>query len=299
MSFLNSIASSKRKRGRRTVLCGTGGVGKTTAASKWPKPILLATEDGASDLDIPAFFNGRPAKDYSELMGPIMELGGPQAEFDFKTLIIDSADWAEKIFQAHVAKSNNVESLADIKDDFGKSTNKADDLFASMLKALDHLAEAKGMHIVVTCHAGSFKFEDPSGSSYDITGAKLHTNKKGEGAGATFFEWADEFFFLRQPVHRVQENEGFNKKRTVAVADGSPMFFTSPEPAMRAKCRMPDIPPSFARDHIIHYIAKLDGASEKPAPKSDPPAKAESVESPKKGNIEGEIVNGSSKQPAF
>lgn len=272
MSFLGSIASSKRKRGRKTVLCGTGGVGKTTAASKWPKPVLLATEDGASDLSIPAFFGGRPAKDYQELMGPVMELGNDQVESPFQTIIIDSADWAELIFQQTVAGKNNVDSVADIE--FGKGHNQADHLFDTFLRALDHLREAKGMHIVMTCHAGSFKFEDPSGASYDITGPKLHTNKKGEGAGALLFEWSDEFFFIRQPIHRVDQKEGFGNKRTIPVADGDPMFFTRPEPALRAKCRLPNVPASFGRDDIVHYIAAIDG------------------------NLTGDIVDGSSKPAA-
>jgi hypothetical protein len=271
MSFLSSIGSSKRKRGRKTVLCGTGGVGKTTAASKWPKPVLLATEDGASDLAIPAFFGGRPAKDYNELMGPIMEMGNDQSELDFQTLIIDSADWAELIFQDHIAGQSNVDSVADI--DFGKGHNQADHLFDSMLRSLDHLRE-KGMHIVMTCHAGAFKFEDPSGASFDVIGPKLHTNKKGEGAGAILFEWADEFFFIRQPIHRIEQKEGFGNKRVIPVADGDPMVFTRPEPALRAKCRLPNVPPTFSRDEITNYIAMIDG------------------------NISGDIVDGSSKMTA-
>lgn len=276
MSFLNSIGSSKRKRGRKTVLCGPGGVGKTTAASKWPKPVLLATEDGASDLEIPAFFGGRPAKDYHELMGPIMEMGNNQSQLDFETLIIDSADWAELIFQQHVASLKNVESLADIENDFGKSEGKADSLFMSMLASLDHLREAKGIHVVMTCHSGVFRFQDPQGSSYDIVGPKLHTTSKGGGAGPALYEWADELFFIKQPVHRIEQNEGFSKKnnRKIAIADGEPMVFTRPEPALRAKCRLPNVPPTFSRDEITNYIAMIDG------------------------NIAGDIVNGSSKPTA-
>lgn len=257
MSFLSSIATSKRHRGRKTVLCGTGGVGKTTAASKWPKPVLLATEDGASDLAIPAFFGGRAAKNYQELMGPIMEMGSSGCEMDFKTLIIDSVDWAELIFQQTIAAKEKVDSVADI--DYGKGHNQADNLFDSMLRSLDHLRESKGMHIVLTCHAGAFKFEDPSGASYDIIGPKLHTNKKGEGAGSVLFEWADEFFFIRQPIHRIEQKEGFGNKRVIPVADGEPMIFTRPEPALRAKCRMPNVPATFSRDDIANYIAMIDG----------------------------------------
>lgn len=277
MSFLSSIGSSQRKRGRKTVLCGTGGVGKTTAAAKWPKPVLLATEDGASDLAIPAFFGGRAAKNYEELMGPIMELGNPMAEFDFQTIIIDSADWAEAILQKHVAATKKVESLADLENDFGKSEGKADSLFMTLLASLDHLRETKGMHVVIVCHSGVVTFKDPQGASYDIEGPKLHTTSKGGGAGPALYEWADELFFIKQPVHRIEQNEGFSKKNTrkVAVADGEPMVFTQPQPALRAKCRLPGVPPAFSRDDIVNYVAMISGE--------------------KLGNIDGDIVNGSSK----
>lgn len=261
MSFLGSIASSQRKRGRKTVLCGTGGVGKTTAASKWPKPVLLATEDGASDLAIPAFFGGRPAKDYAELMGPIMEMGNDQTELDFETIIIDSADWAETIFQKHVAATKGVESLADLENDFGKSEGKADSLFLSMLNALDHLREKKGMHVVIICHSGVVTFKDPQGSSYDIEGPKLHTTSKGAGAGPALYEWTDELFFIKQPVHRVEQNEGFSKKnnRKIAIADGEPVVITQPQPALRAKCRLHGVPAVFSRDDIGNYISMISG----------------------------------------
>lgn len=276
MSFLSSIGSSKRKRGRKTVLCGTGGVGKTTAASKWPNPVLLATEDGASDLAIPAFFAGRAVKDYQELMGPIMELGNDQVAPKFQTIIIDSADWAETIFQKHVAGIKGVESLSDLENDFGRSEGKADSLFTSMLNALDHLRENKGMHVVIICHSGIVKFQDPQGASYDIEGPKLHTTSKGCGAGPALYEWADELFFIKQPVHKVEQNEGFSKKNTrkIAIADGEPMIFTRPEPALRAKCRMHGVPPVFSRDDIVNYVAMIEG------------------------NISGDIKDGSSKVTA-
>ena len=50
---LESLVSSKLFSPQKVVVYGVPGVGKTTFAATWPKPILLRTEDGAGALVIP------------------------------------------------------------------------------------------------------------------------------------------------------------------------------------------------------------------------------------------------------
>ena len=54
MSYLDAVKKSDGTHKRRTVLYGAAGVGKTTWASKWPNPVLIPTEDGFRDVDVPA-----------------------------------------------------------------------------------------------------------------------------------------------------------------------------------------------------------------------------------------------------
>lgn len=97
---LGSVVSSKGFPPQKVVIYGVPGVGKTTFAATWPKPILLRTEDGASALDVPTF--PKVASSISDLRDACNAL--LQEQHDFKTLILDSLDWTEPIVWRDVCR---------------------------------------------------------------------------------------------------------------------------------------------------------------------------------------------------
>ena len=54
MSFLNSIKRNKAKT-ERVIIYGESGLGKTTFATSAPNPIVIQTEDGLGEIDVPCF----------------------------------------------------------------------------------------------------------------------------------------------------------------------------------------------------------------------------------------------------
>jgi len=205
MSFLESINRGKQKRPRRTVLYGTHGIGKTTWAAKWPGAVVLPTEDGCGDLDVASF---PLAKTLGEAWGPIMEIGTPEADHDFKTIVLDSADW------------------------LGKGYGSAARIFQNILSAFNACRDA-GLHVVIIAHCEVKKFNEPGIESYDRYTPKLHKE-----VAALLQEWADEVLFCNYKTYVKREDMGFNKSRGIAVGNSERVIYTQEGPGHLAKNRL-------------------------------------------------------------
>lgn len=244
MGFLESLTKGKKPKPRRTVLTGVHGIGKSTWASLWPDPVFIQTEDGASDLDVTS---GEVCKDFATCYGQIMEVGG--GEHEFKTLVLDSADWAELLIHKHVCMKASKESITDF--DWGQGYGSAAKIFNDVLSALSQCREI-GMHVVVLCHTHVSKFASPLGDSYDRYSPKLH-----KLTSALLQEWADEVLFANYDTTS-REVDGKDSGRSVGVSSGTRMLYTTERPGWVAKNRL-GLPPQMLleKDSLAEYSKYL------------------------------------------
>lgn len=225
MSILEKVASSKRSSPRRTLLYGVHGVGKSCFAAKWPKPVFIQTEDGIADLDVASF---PLATTLQSAWEPVMALGSEQ--HDFKTVVIDSADWLEKLIWDSVCKKAGKDHISDFG--YGKGYAEAAAKLGMYLESLN-VCRSKGMHVIVIAHAAISRFESPEGESYDRYAPKLHRE-----SAAILQEWADEVLFTTYKVFTATKQEGFGRERAVGVGTGERIIKTTERPAHNAKNRL-------------------------------------------------------------
>jgi AAA domain len=227
--MLPGIVRGKATKPRRTVIYGQHGVGKSTWAARWPKPVFLCTEDGVGDLGVDRFPLCRSLADVG---GPIMALTG-DTPHDYQTLVIDSADWLERLIWNHVCENGGKECMADFP--FGRGYNDAARRFEKLLLELDRLRNhpVRPMHVVLIAHSQVLRFESPDSESYDRYSPRLHRD-----VSALVQEWADEVLFATYEVFTKQTDEGFGKKRTVALGEGRRVIRTSERPSHLAKNRL-------------------------------------------------------------
>jgi len=233
MSAFSKIQLAKQKKPRRTVLYGVHGIGKSTWAACWPSPVFIPTEDGISDLNVMAYPLSETVKD---VWDAVIELGGE--EHPYKTVVIDSADWLERLIWDKVVamKGNHVKAITDI--DFGKGYGEASTEFSKILTALDG-CRAKGMHVVILAHARTVKVEPPGQSAYTRYEPKLHkTSSNGPCASEILQEWCDELLFANYRIDVRSENQGFNRERGIAIGGGERMIYTQERATHVAKTRM-------------------------------------------------------------
>lgn len=169
----------------RGLLYGPEGIGKTTFAAKWPNPLFIDIEDGSSQYDVAR--TDRPSS-WNMLMAIVSEL--TKDAHGYKTLVIDSSDWAEKLCIAHVCAKKGVESLGG-QNDYGHGYNLLATEWGRLLDTLTQMQRSNGMNILFLCHAATRKFELPEeAGSFDKWELKMEKKTL-----SLTKEWADLMVF--------------------------------------------------------------------------------------------------------
>lgn len=231
MGYLDQIKSGKQQRARKTLLYGVHGSGKSTWASRWPKPLFIDLENGVGDLDVKSI-NCHASIDAA--WGAVMELGGDH-DIDCKTIIVDSVDWLERLIAEDICKKAGKDALSDF--DFGKGKGKLLSAFSKVLIALEGLSR-KNYHVVLIAHADETKVEPPDSTSYHRYGPKLV-----DGNSEMLQEWCDEVLFVNYDRKVKEVEEGFNRTRGIAIGSGQRILHTTEKPSHLAKNRLglPDV----------------------------------------------------------
>ncbi len=182
-AFLAAVKRGVQKRPLRMVLYGVEGVGKTLFASNAPSPIFLGSEDGFGTIDAARF----PApQSWSDVRAAVADLATQQHEY--KTLVIDTADWVEPLVFADIcarAGKASVEAFG-----FGKGYIIAvDEGWRPLLGQLEELGR-KGMHVVVLAHAKSENHQPPDADAYERWTLKIDKR-----AAGLLKEWCDTLLF--------------------------------------------------------------------------------------------------------
>lgn len=209
MSLLKQVTKGRIQKPYCLIVYGPPGVGKTTFAADFPKPIFLGAEDGTSTLDVHRLPQPQSVHD---VFAAVKEL--TTEAHDYKTLVIDSLDWIEPLVNAEVCKKAGVSNIEEIG--YGKGHVAALKIWQEMIQYLTALREKRAMHLVMIAHAHIKTISDPKEQkSFDRYTLKLH-----EKASALFSEFVDSILFATYEVFVRTEN-GKNK----AISSGARVLF--------------------------------------------------------------------------
>ena len=191
---IRSLSRGKIARPQKAVIYGPEGVGKTTLASQLPSPVFLDTEGGTHHLDVVRFPDVRT---WDDVLAATKALAS--GDHEFKSFVIDTADWLEKRLAEHLCRKANKESIEDFR--YGKGYVLIAEEFAKFLASLDALL-ARGIHVVFLAHSTVRKFESPDqAGSYDRYELKLSKQ-----VAPLLKEWADLILFTNY-VTKVAESD--------------------------------------------------------------------------------------------
>lgn len=209
-----SILSTIQKPADRPVIAtitGDSGIGKTSLAATFPKPIFIRAEDGLQA--IPA--EGRP--DALPLVQTVEQLWEQltallQEQHDYQTLVVDSVTALERLFVDYVMASDpkKPKSIAQALGGYGAGFNAVSALHQRVRKAAGLLNERKNMHIVFIAHADTETIELPDQDPY--TRYNLRLNKR---SVAPYVDDSDLVGFIKLQTYTIGDGE-----RKKAVSDG-------------------------------------------------------------------------------
>lgn len=219
-----NIETGKKQSKIRAVIYGPEGIGKSTLAAKFPRPLFVDVEGGTHHLDVARI---SAPKSWSAICQIVTDVANGRIGQEYQTLVIDTADWAEKALKEAICREAKVQSIGDV--DFGKLYQKLGAKWGTFLDDLSQVAEIK--HVVLLAHSQLSHCEIPEESgSFDRYELKLNNSFKVNTASMTK-EWASMVLFLNYEIV-VVESGGKNKAQ-----GGRRVMYTSHHACWDAKNR--------------------------------------------------------------
>lgn len=238
----------------KVVLYGVEGIGKSSFAARFPQPVFIDTEGGTGRLDVQRL----PAPDSWQMLLD-EAAAAADGQMPCQTLVLDTADWAEKLCMAGVCARFKVKGIEDIG--YGKGYTYVKEDFARLLDALDKVVAA-GRHVVVVAHAAVAKFEQPDAvGSYDRWVMK--TSKQ---VAPLLREWCDMLLFANYKT--VVEKSGAGPSAKNKASGARRVLYTTHNACWDAKNRfgLPDeVPFDYESIRAIVECSTVKAPSPAPA----------------------------------
>nr|DAM47203.1 MAG TPA: AAA domain protein [Caudoviricetes sp.] len=215
-----TITNTRKTKPMKVVLYGVEGIGKTTFVSHFPDPIFIDTEGSTG------FIDARKLPDPDSWTMLLEEINFMAQNPQGKTLVIDTADWAEELAKQHLMAKHHWQAID--QTDYGTRYVALSNEIIRLLRGLEMVKNA-GMNVVLTAHAVQKKFELPDQvGSFDRYVLKLEKRD-----AALIKEWCDMLLFANYKTTVVASGSG-SKKAT----GGQRVMYTTHMPAWDAKNRL-------------------------------------------------------------
>ena len=262
VSYSDKLGTLNISRGvidtaKKVIIYGPEGIGKSTLASRFPAPLFLDVEGSTKAMSVDRV-DGLTTWDALRSAMTALQTTG----HGYRTIVIDTADWAERLAIEYVCQSQKKSGIEDFG--YGKGYTYVKEAFSELLSDCDALI-AKGINTVFTAHAIMRKFEQPDErGAYDRWELKLSKQ-----VSPMLKEWSDMVLFCNYKTYTQRQDNGSYK-----VMGGQRVMYTTHNPCWDAKNRygLPDeLPMDYEplRDVIERPAVKPDYSPE-PLPDPEP-----------------------------
>lgn len=219
---LKAIKPCRKAQPPRIILYGPPGIGKSTFASNVQGAVFLDVEGGTNNLPVARIERARleTAADVRAALTALLS-----QDHGFTAVVIDTADFLEKVLQKQVAAEHGVADYGKIG--YGKGPVSLVNLWREVTQLLDEINEKRNMAVILIAHETLRKINDPETETYDKQTLAME-NKAVEHLEA----WCDAILFVKEEVYTQKD-----RKDRVRASAGERMMFTRDCPAYLAKNR--------------------------------------------------------------
>ena len=250
MSLLSTI-SKPQDRSVIVTIIGDSGLGKTSLAATFPKPIFIRAEDGLQAIKSDSRPDAFPLLNkvdalWDQLKALVTE------QHDYQTVVIDSVTALERLFTQHVIDSDpkNPRSINQALGGYGAGLAAVATMHQRVRKACGVLNERKNMHVVFVAHADTETIELPDQDPYTRYNLRL-----GKKSVAPYVDDSDVVGFLKLQTYTMGDGE-----RKKAISDGSRLLVTYATASNVSKNRFgitDDLPVEIGKNPLDSIIPSL------------------------------------------
>ena len=227
MSLIESITRGKGNKPPRLFVYGQEGVGKSTFGAAAPSPVFVQTEDGLGEIDTAKF---PVAGNYDDVKNALAALR--DEPHGFQTVVLDSADWLERLIWDKVCQDFGVRSIEKADGGYGKGYVHALTYWRQIVSLLNDLRNTRGMIVIVIAHSKVERFEDPENAAYD-----RYTPRLNKHAASLIAEWVDAVLFANKKFRVSKDSNDRAIAAPIGADGGERIIRTVGSPACIAKNR--------------------------------------------------------------
>jgi len=259
------VISGKVEKAKKVVLYGPEGIGKSSLAAQFPRPIFIDTEGSTTEMNVDRLPKPTSWEMLNQQVTWVKQQGSR-----FGTLVTDTIDWAEMLCVEAICARHGKKGIEDFG--YGNGYVYAKEEFGRFLNLLSDVVDA-GIHVVLVAHAQIIKFEQPDEmGAYDRYQLKLGKKTSSQTAPLVK-EWADMVLFINYKTFSVAADQKGTKHKGQG---GVRTVYATHHPAWDAKNRH-GLPDEFPLDygHIAHIFNGPAKASAPAASATTQPPPAE------------------------
>lgn len=178
MSLADLVTSGRTKgRPRKQMLCGEGGIGKSSLAAWYPNPIFIRTEEGdvtrrhtdGTEEDIAALPLCKTWKDLLDQMTMLIT-----EEHEYQTVVFDAVDGIERLIFSRIVELDPKDTIVEACGGFQKAYDVAvEKYWYRFCNAWDVMIK-KGLNVVPISHIHTRVVKDPSGEDFTRYEPRIH-----------------------------------------------------------------------------------------------------------------------------
>ena len=171
------LKTLSKPSGQRPIICtlfGEGGMGKTTLAAMFPKPVFIRTEDGTASLagndNVSLFPLATSTQDVLDAIEALAT-----QKHDHKTLVIDSITQLGTMIEAEiVAADPKAKSINQAGGGYGAGYSTAAEKHRQIRDWAGSLAYEKGMNVIFIGHADTEMLDLPDMDAFARYTVRMH-----------------------------------------------------------------------------------------------------------------------------
>lgn len=227
MSILANIKTGRENKPPRIMLYGSEGIGKSSWGAAAPNAIFVPTEDGLGEINCHKF---PLATTLAEVIADLTALR--DEPHDYQTVVLDSADWLERLIFDEVCREFGVRSIEKADGGYGRGYVDALTHWRKVIDLLQDLRDQRNMIVIIVAHAKVERFEDPENTAYDRYTPRLHKH-----AASLIAEWVDAVLFANKKFRVSKDGDSRSVATPIGADGGERMIRTVGSPACIAKNR--------------------------------------------------------------